>query len=200
MWSPGGYRWLSTLITCPSESRTKKRRTPHGSSVSGWTICAPVRTARRVAGIHVIHLNRGIGDHWRRLVMGHKAELYIQPFGIGQRDDPVMVHHRLQPKYIAVEASGCLQRPASEVRNHAVNTHGHDHLRPPAAPQGLRSSVPRGDRSADRNFGLAPGLRPIGEGHGLDRSRLARQPAPPLRSRAGSPYSPGYFSSTRIAW
>ena len=30
--------WLTTLMTLPSGSRTKNRRTPHGSSVSGWTI------------------------------------------------------------------------------------------------------------------------------------------------------------------
>ena len=30
--------WPSTLTTTPLGSRTKKRRGPHGSSVSGWTI------------------------------------------------------------------------------------------------------------------------------------------------------------------
>ena len=31
-------RWLTILITFPSGARTKNLRTPHGSSVSGWTI------------------------------------------------------------------------------------------------------------------------------------------------------------------
>jgi hypothetical protein len=31
-------RWLTMLITFPSGARTKNRRTPHGSAVSGWTI------------------------------------------------------------------------------------------------------------------------------------------------------------------
>jgi hypothetical protein len=41
-----GQRWLTTFTTVPSGSRTKKRRTPHSSSESGWMISAPVaRTA-----------------------------------------------------------------------------------------------------------------------------------------------------------
>ena len=35
-----------TLITEPFGSRTKKRRTPHGSVVIGWTISAPAASAR----------------------------------------------------------------------------------------------------------------------------------------------------------
>lgn len=37
--------FISTLTTVPSGSRTKNRRTPHGSSVSGCTISAPAATA-----------------------------------------------------------------------------------------------------------------------------------------------------------
>ena len=38
-------RCCTRLTTLPAGSRTKKRRTPHSSSVSGWTISYPRRTA-----------------------------------------------------------------------------------------------------------------------------------------------------------
>jgi hypothetical protein len=76
--------WLSTLITCLSGSRAKKRRTPHGSRVKGQAISAPAWTAARVAGVHVIHLNRDIGDDRGGGVVGHEADLGTRPFGIGQ--------------------------------------------------------------------------------------------------------------------
>jgi hypothetical protein len=37
--------WPTTLSTAPLGSLTKKRRTPHGSSVSGWTSARPRRSA-----------------------------------------------------------------------------------------------------------------------------------------------------------
>src|SRR6185312_6408841 len=41
----GGHgRWASTLTTVPLGSSTKKRRTPHGSLVSGYTTRSPRRT------------------------------------------------------------------------------------------------------------------------------------------------------------
>ena len=42
--SSGGQRWLSTLTTRPVGSRTKNRRTPQGSSVSGWITAKPRRS------------------------------------------------------------------------------------------------------------------------------------------------------------
>ncbi len=41
----GAHGWLSTFSTRPLGSRTKKRRTPQGSSVRGWTISQPRRRA-----------------------------------------------------------------------------------------------------------------------------------------------------------
>ena len=38
-------RWAITFTTVPSGSWTKKRRTPHGSSVSGRRMCSPRRSA-----------------------------------------------------------------------------------------------------------------------------------------------------------
>jgi hypothetical protein len=49
-----------------------------------------------VAGVHVIHLNRDIGDDRGSGVVGHEADLGTRPFGIGQGDDLAVVHHRPQ--------------------------------------------------------------------------------------------------------
>lgn len=38
----------------------------------------------RVAGVHVIHLNRDIGDDRGGGVVGHEADRGTRPFGIGQ--------------------------------------------------------------------------------------------------------------------
>ena len=47
--------------------------------------CAPMRRAGcRVAGVHVIHLNRDIGDDRGGGVVGHEADLGTRPFGMGQ--------------------------------------------------------------------------------------------------------------------
>jgi hypothetical protein len=34
-----------------------------------------------------------------------------------------MIHYRVQPKYVAVEALGRLKRRTGEIRDHSANTH-----------------------------------------------------------------------------
>jgi hypothetical protein len=46
-----------------------------------------------------------------------------RPFGIGQGDDPAVVHDRPQSQYVAVETLGRLQRRTAEIRDDSANTH-----------------------------------------------------------------------------
>ena len=105
---------------CPSRPSVRQvRRTPHGSWVKG-----SARLDRcRVAGVHVINLNRDIGDDRGGGVVGHEADLGTRPFGIGQGDDSAVVRHRPQSRYVAVETLGRLQRRTAEIRDDSANTH-----------------------------------------------------------------------------
>jgi len=43
-------------------------------------------------------------------------------FRIGQRDDPTVVHHRLQAGHLAVEGLGRVQRHTANIRDHPAHT------------------------------------------------------------------------------
>jgi hypothetical protein len=76
--------WLSTLITCPSGvAGDEAANVPWLEGQRAGNLRARLDRCR-VAGVHVIHLNRDIGDDRSGGVVGHEADLDTWPSGIGQ--------------------------------------------------------------------------------------------------------------------
>ena len=76
--------WLSTLIACPSGvAGEEAANVPRLEGQRVGNLRARLDRCR-VAGVHVIHLNRDIGDDRGGGVVGHEADLGTRPSGIGQ--------------------------------------------------------------------------------------------------------------------
>jgi hypothetical protein len=57
----------------------------------------------RVTRVYIVDLDRELGDARRGFVVSHQTDLAARALGVGQSDDPAMVHDRLQAKNVAIE-------------------------------------------------------------------------------------------------
>src|ERR1043166_6893553 len=89
------------LMTTPFGSRTKKRRTPQGSSVSGYTTGTPRCTA--AAWMASTSATWTVGDEPRRRIVAQDGELRRGVRWRRKRHDPTHVHHHREPEQTDIE-------------------------------------------------------------------------------------------------
>ncbi len=147
-------RWLRTLTTRPSGSRTKKRRTPHSSSRRRVDDLRAALPDGPVHGVHVVHLDADVGVRRSRFVAGHHADLRRRVGRGRRRHDPAVVHDLLEAQQ-AVE----LPVPFRVLRVEVGHDSADGHRRLPRFCRVHRAAVmERMRRTARRRMAALPRL------------------------------------------